>query len=328
MRKWNKLLALVLAMVMVFGLTATAFAAEGDKSEDPKTEAAEPTEGEDKTDATEPAEGEDKDDAAEPAEGEDKDDATEPTEPAEPAEPAAVTFSDVAENNWFYEFVMKMAAAEVVNGYTDGTFRPQGAVTWGQALKMALLTAKYEDAKPVEGGSWASGYIALAKAEGIIAEDAEIDHNKNITRVEMCELLAKALKVAASEKESIFSDTDNGYVMALVDLEVISVAETFNPDGELTRAELCKILASVPEKSAEPTEPADPAEPAEEEDKKDEADADKKDEADADKADDADKTDDADKGDDADKDADADAKEPVEGDKEPADDADADKDAE
>ena len=290
MRKWNKLLALALAMVMVFGLTATAFAAEGDKSEDPKTEAAEPTEGEDKTDAAEPAEGEDKDDAAEPAEGEDKtdaaepaegedkDDATEPTEgedkddatePTEPAEPAAVTFSDVAENNWFYEFVMKMAAAEVVNGYTDGTFRPQGAVTWGQALKMALLTAKYEDAKPVEGGSWASGYIALAKAEGIIAEDAEIDHNKNITRVEMCELLAKALKVAASEKESIFSDTDNGYVMALVDLEVISVAETFNPDGELTRAELCKILASVPEKSAEPTEPADPAEPAEDEDKKD-----------------------------------------------------------
>ena len=319
MRKWNKLLALALAMVMVFGLTATAFAAEGDKSEDPKTEAAEPTEGEDKTDAAEPAEGEDKDDATEPTEGEDKDDATEPTEPAEPA---AVTFSDVAENNWFYEFVMKMAAAEVVNGYTDGTFRPQGAVTWGQALKMALLTAKYEDAKPVEGGSWASGYIALAKAEGIIAEDAEIDHNKNITRVEMCELLAKALKVAASEKESIFSDTDNGYVMALVDLEVISVAETFNPDGELTRAELCKILASVPEKSAEPTEPADPAEPAEDEDKKDEADADKKDEADADK------TDDTDKADDADKDADADAKEPVEGDKEPADDADADKDAE
>ena len=333
MRKWNKLLALALAMVMVFGLTATAFAAEGDKSEDPKTEAAEPTEGEDKTDATEPAEGEDKDDAAEPAEGEDKTDAAEPaegedkddaTEPTEPAEPAAVTFSDVAENNWFYEFVMKMAAAEVVNGYTDGTFRPQGAVTWGQALKMALLTAKYEDAKPVEGGSWASGYIALAKAEGIIAEDAEIDHNKNITRVEMCELLAKALKVAASEKESIFSDTDNGYVMALVDLEVISVAETFNPDGELTRAELCKILASVPEKSAEPTEPA------EDEDKKDEADADKKDEADADKKDeaDADKTDDTDKADDADKDADADAKEPVEGDKEPADDADADKDAE
>ncbi len=320
MRKWNKLLAMLLAMVMVFGLTATAFAAEGDKSEDPKTEATEPTEGEDKDEATEPTEGEeDKDEATEPTEGEDKDEATEPTEPAEPAEPAAVTFSDVAENNWFYEFVMKMAAAEVVNGYTDGTFRPQGAVTWGQALKMALLTAKYEDAKPVEGGSWASGYIALAKAEGIIAEDAEIDHNKNITRVEMCELLAKALKVAASEKESIFSDTDNGYVMALVDLEVISVAETFNPDGELTRAELCKILASVPEKSAEPAEPAepaDPAEPAEDEDKKDEADADQKDEADADKADDADKTDDAD------------AKEPVEGDKEPADDADADKDAE
>ena len=155
-----------------------------------------------------------------------------------------VSFSDIS-GHWAENEINRAVKAGWIKGYTDGTFRPQGAVTWGQALKMALLTAKYEDAKPVEGGSWASGYIALAKAEGIIAEDAEIDHNKNITRVEMCELLAKALKVAASEKESIFSDTDNGYVMALVDLEVISVAETFNPDGELTRAQAATILARV-----------------------------------------------------------------------------------
>lgn len=281
MRKWNKLLALVLAMVMVFSLTVTAFAEENkdEGTQDPaaadtqtpdegKDEAAEPTEGEDAQDpaegedAGEPAEGED----AAPAEGEDEgDDAAEPAEgedaaaPTEPVEPAAVSFSDVEEGRWFYEFVMKMAAAGIVNGNPDGTFNPTGEVTWGQALKMALLVAKYEDAAPVEGGSWASGYIALAKAEGIIAEDAEIDHNAAITRVEMCELLAKALKVAASEKESIFSDTDNGYVMALVELGVISEAEAFNPDNSLTRAELCKILASVPET----TEPAEPAEPAE-----------------------------------------------------------------
>lgn len=338
MRKWNKLLALVLAMVMVFGLTATAFAAENEPAEGEKTEATDPAtepaegeeekapadepdadaEGEDKTDAEDPAEGEDAkepaegEDAAEPAEGED---AAEPAEgetpdATEPTEPAAVTFSDVEEGRWFYEFVMKMAEAKVVNGYSDGTFRPDGKVNWGQALKMALLAAEYEDAAPVEGGSWASGYIALAKAEGIIAEDAEIDHNKNITRVEMCELLAKALKVAASEKESIFSDTDNGYVMALVELEIISVAETFNPDGELSRAELCKILASVPE-TTEPTEPAEgdeATEPTEGEDAKDPADEEKKDEADAD----------ADKADDADADKKDEGTEPAEGEDEPA----------
>ncbi|MDE7218206.1 MAG: hypothetical protein K2O45_01060, partial [Oscillospiraceae bacterium] len=78
MRKWNKLLALVLAMVMVFSLTVTAFAEENKdegtqdpaaadthKPDDGKDEAAKPTKGED---AQDPAEGED---AGEPAEGED-----------------------------------------------------------------------------------------------------------------------------------------------------------------------------------------------------------------------------------------------------------------
>lgn len=315
MRKWNKLLALVLAMVMVFGLTATAFAAENEEegvmpvSETDETTPVEgeedktPAEGEeDKTDADEPTEGEED---AEPAEGEEDDEAAEPTEGEEAIDPAGeeatavVTFSDVEEGRWFYEFVMKMAAAGIVGGYPDGSFQPAGEVTWGMALKMALLAAKYEDAAPVEGGSWASGYIALAKAEGIIPEDAEIDHNAAITRVEMCEVLAKALKVAASEKKSIFSDTDNSYVMALVELGIISEAESFNPDNNLSRAELCKILASIPE-TTEPTEPAEgdeTAEPTEGEDATDPAEGDEDkadgagqaDDADADKADDTDK---------------------------------------
>ena len=63
MRKLNKLLALVLAMVMVLGLTATAFAVEGgDKTEDPKTESGEPA---DKA----PAEGDKPADDKAPVEG-------------------------------------------------------------------------------------------------------------------------------------------------------------------------------------------------------------------------------------------------------------------
>ena len=141
MRKWNKLLAMLLAMVMVFGLTATAFAAEGDaKPEDEKTEDTTPAEGEDKKDETTPAEGEeDKKDETTPAEGEeDKKDETTPAEGEEdkkdettPAEgedkkdePAAVTFTDVKEGQWHYEFIKKMVEAGIVNGNPDGTFKP------------------------------------------------------------------------------------------------------------------------------------------------------------------------------------------------------------
>ncbi len=174
----------------------------------------------------------------------------EPTEPATPAEPSAAAFSDVAESNWHYEFVTAMVDAGVVSGYPDGTFLPSNSVKWGEALKMVLSYAKYDEPAKVEGGTWASGWIALAKSEGII--DKDVEQNAVITRVEMCELVAKTLKIAASEAESAFADVDNGYVTALVELKVIEGMPdgTFDPDGELTRAQLCKILFTAPEAPA------------------------------------------------------------------------------
>ena len=191
--------------------------------------------------------------------------AAEPAEPdAKPDEPAAaVTFSDVTEANWHYAFVTAMVNDGIVTGYPDGTFKPGDSVNWGAALKMVLAYAGYEDAAPVEGGTWASGYIALAKSEGLI--DGDVEQNANITRVEMCQLLAKALKIEASEKESTFPDTDDGYVLALAELGVIggNPDGTFNPNGELTRAQLCKILAEAPEAPAAeaPAEGEDAADP-------------------------------------------------------------------
>ena len=174
----------------------------------------------------------------------------EPTEPATPAEPSAAAFSDVAESNWHYEFVTAMVDAGVVSGYPDGTFLPSNSVKWGEALKMVLSYAKYDEPAKVEGGTWASGWIALAKSEGII--DKDVEQNAVITRVEMCELVAKTLKIAASEAESAFADVDNGYVTALVELKVIEGMPdgTFDPNGELTRAQLCKILFTAPEAPA------------------------------------------------------------------------------
>ncbi len=211
-------------------------------------------------------------DAAEPSEP----DTDTPAEPDTPAVAPAVTFSDVTEANWHYEFVTAMVNAGIVDGYSDGTFQPGNSVNWGAALKMVLTYAGYGEQAPVEGGTWASGYIALAKSEGLI--DGDVEQNANITRLEMCQLLAKALKIPASEKESTFPDTDDGYVLALAELGVIggNPDGTFGPDGELTRAQLCKILSEAPEAAAEvtPSEEAPAAdgetvagEPAAEEDK-------------------------------------------------------------
>ena len=171
--------------------------------------------------------------------------AAEPEEPTE--EPTALTFSDVTEDNWHYEFVMKMAESGFVGGYADGTFLPGGNVKWSEALAMVMRFAGYEEQAAVEGGTWASGWIAKAQEDGLV--EGDVDQNAFITRAELCELVAKAMEVAPSESESAFADTDNAYVQALVELEVIGGMPdgTFQPDGELTRAQLCKILATFPQ---------------------------------------------------------------------------------
>ncbi len=165
----------------------------------------------------------------------------------------AISFSDV-DGQWFAEYVLALAEAGVISGYPDGSFRPDTAATWGQALKMILIQAGYDEQAPVEGGHWASGYLALAQSEALLDGDAELD--AAVSRQEAAELLAKALKLDPAESESPFADTDNGYVLALAELGIINGStaadgsQVFNGQGQLKRSELCAILCRVMDMAA------------------------------------------------------------------------------
>ena len=154
MRKWNKLLALVLAMVMVFGLTATAFAAEDEKTDDTKTETTEPVEGED--DKT-PAEGEDD---KTPAEGEDD------------KAPAADPYADVAA--WAKEAVAAVVEKKLIDMGETG-FNPTANMTRADLVvalyRLAGSPANAEDAvNPFEDVADDAAYkdaVIWAKDKGI-----------------------------------------------------------------------------------------------------------------------------------------------------------------
>lgn len=153
-------------------------------------------------------------------------------------ETAPVAFTDVKEGNWYHEYVAEMVKSGIINGYSDGTFRPNASVTWGEALKMVLLYSGYEEQED------ASGYAALAAEKEIL--DTKVDLKTPITRLEVCHLLAKALKMRPSQAESSFKDVKDGYVTTLAESDVIDgIDGNFRPDGELTRAQLCKILSVV-----------------------------------------------------------------------------------
>ena len=115
MRKWNKLLALLLAMAMVLGMATTAFAAEDDAATADGGETPVEETNEDATaDETTPAEGEE----------------TAPVEetPAEET-PVEAGYTDVTEANWFYEAVTYVTENGLVDGETETTFAPSADMT-------------------------------------------------------------------------------------------------------------------------------------------------------------------------------------------------------
>ena len=110
--------------------------------------------------------------------------------------PAAVRaegtgFSDVKPADWFFSYVDDLTKSGVVNGYPDGTFRPDEQVKVNEALKLILLAAGYPPQAPT-GAGWASGYLTLAMNEGFLNGEAP-ELSRSITRTEVAHLAARAL---------------------------------------------------------------------------------------------------------------------------------------
>lgn len=87
------------------------------------------------------------------------------------------TYTDVAEDSAYYEAVETLNKLGIVNGYEDGTFKPEDGVTRAEMAKLIACIQGYgETAKgaantaftDVPSSHWASGYIANAAGMGII----------------------------------------------------------------------------------------------------------------------------------------------------------------
>ncbi len=159
---------------------------------------------------------------------------------------ATVSFSDVRSTDWYEKYVTPLAEAGVINGFPDGTFRPNDTVTAGQALKMILLAAGYS--APAQSGThWAGGYLSLALSEKLIANGEIRDLDASISRLLVAKIAAKAMKLTRSGTEVKFTDTNDDNVLALNELGIIDGYPdgTFRPANFLTRAELSAIVYRI-----------------------------------------------------------------------------------
>lgn len=204
-----------------------------------------------------PPEPEDTADPEEPTDPEEPADPEEPVDPEEAEELPEEVFPDAPVTAWYARYVSQLVSAGVVNGYEDGTFRPQNDVTWGEALKLILRASGFPEQEPAEPDAkgtpahWASGYLAFAENQRYVAEGSIGELNAAITRDALADLCAAALELEGTPAERPYADSVRKSALQLYAAGIMeggfneTGARVFRGSEKLTRAEICAVLVRV-----------------------------------------------------------------------------------
>lgn len=177
-------------------------------------------------------------------------------------------FSDVKSDAWYYQDITEMTALKFINGYPDGTFRPNGRMTCAEFIK--LITVVLEIYSPDEestlppiyineaGGNekhWANKYISAACCAGIIVGedvwDGSFVYDKPITRSYMAKIIVRLLGLSTDiQNGRMFADDASVYAEAVAE-EYIVLGYTSEYGREyrgylfMTRAEAAAVVMRV-----------------------------------------------------------------------------------
>lgn len=198
-------------------------------------------------------------------------------------------FATDVDGHWAEAYVKRLQSAGIMQGYEDGTFRPDGTVTRAEFVTMLVrlvydgtgLTAVLSD-KPfadVSETDWYYPYVCAAVQGGFVVADADGTFRPSdaITREEMVVMITLALELSGGACD--FSDIPETYphydaVSAAVEAGILTGYEdgTFRPLSTATRGEtaamVCRMIdyregvqppATEPEQPpvTEPEQPAD-----------------------------------------------------------------------
>ena len=108
-------------------------------------------------------------------------------------------YSDVSEDDWYNNAVSTLTNAGIIDGYEDGTFKPNGNITRAEFATIAVrffeATYEGENLFPDIDGHWAQDYINEAANAGIVDgyPDGTFGPQKLITRAEAMTMVNRTI---------------------------------------------------------------------------------------------------------------------------------------
>ena len=146
-------------------------------------------------------------------------------------------FKDVAVDNTFAGYIAYCAQAGIIDGYTDGTFRPTAPLTGYAFMKLLLGALGYD--KDVEGYNIPNWSINVAKQALAIGLDDglknDFDGTKIVTREEACLFALNAMKATMVEYDAKTSVSVGGAEVVISGSKAYPVAwdEGIKNDGHI-----------------------------------------------------------------------------------------------
>lgn len=131
-------------------------------------------------------------------------------EDVEDAERKYIYLTDVMGTHWGYGYIVLATENKLVTGYPNGTFVPDGDVTYAEATTMIIRALGYENAVENTKLSWPDNYMVYADEELDLFDSVPaFKASDDATRGDIAIMLLNALKTGMA---TIVAQNDNGFV--------------------------------------------------------------------------------------------------------------------
>ena len=141
----------------------------------------------------------------------------------EPAQRSRTIFTDVGPTYWARGYVNlassitigggtgedASAGTRLIMGVGDGTFQPNRAITYGEAVTILMRVLGYSDGDVATGTNWYDGYVGLDQSSGL-ADGLTITGGDNITRGQAAILFYNLLFTESKGGDQIYLTTLGG----------------------------------------------------------------------------------------------------------------------
>ncbi len=87
-------------------------------------------------------------------------------------------FPDMTGSEWAIPYVAHATGLGIINGYEDGTFRPEATVTYAEVVKMIVCALGYGPVVDTTLDPWYTGYINLANQIGVTKSVGSLPDNE------------------------------------------------------------------------------------------------------------------------------------------------------